>query len=161
MKNKYHISIKSLRRAKSSFKMLYRFLFSTKRGFRNFKQNTLFRRISPFRRSGVKTLKIATLLFLVLSTFLVSAQEDLNNYLKTAAENNPGLKALFNEYMAALEVAPQVKALPDPQVAFGYFIQPVETRVGPQQFKISASQMFPWFGTLKAKENAADRKSVV
>lgn len=155
MKNKYHISIKSLRRAKSSFKMLYRFLFSTKRGFRNFKQNTLFRRISPFRRSGVKTLKIATLLFLVLSTFLVSAQEDLNNYLKTAAENNPGLKALFNEYMAALEVAPQVKALPDPQVAFGYFIQPVETRVGPQQFKISASQMFPWFGTLKAKENAA------
>ena len=57
--------------------------------------------------------------------------------------------------MAALEVAPQVKALPDPQVAFGYFIQPVETRVGPQQFKISASQMFPWFGTLKAKENVA------
>jgi outer membrane protein TolC len=56
--------------------------------------------------------------------------------------------------MAALEVAPQVKALPDPRVAFGYFIKPVETRVGPQEFKISASQMFPWFGTLKAKENA-------
>jgi len=57
--------------------------------------------------------------------------------------------------MAALEVAPQVKSLPDPQLAFGYFIQPVETRVGPQQFKISASQMFPWFGTLKARENSA------
>ena len=46
-------------------------------------------------------------------------------------------------------------ALPDPTVAFGYFISPVETRVGPQQFKISASQMFPWFGTLKAKENVS------
>jgi outer membrane protein TolC len=57
--------------------------------------------------------------------------------------------------MAALEIAPQVKALPDPQMAFGYFIMPVETRVGPQQFKLSASQMFPWFGTLKAKENVA------
>ena len=86
---------------------------------------------------------------------MVSAQSDLNKYLETAAQNNPGLKVKFNEYLAALEVVPQVKALPDPQMAFGYFIQPVETRVGPQQFKISASQMFPWIGTLKAKENAA------
>ena len=79
----------------------------------------------------------------------------LDRYLVIAAENNPGLKTRFNEYLAALEVVPQVKALPDPQLSFGYFIQPVETRVGPQQFKISASQMFPWFGTLKTKENVA------
>ena len=45
--------------------------------------------------------------------------------------------------MAALEVAPQVRALPDPTVAFGYFISPVETRVGPQQFKISLLKCFP------------------
>lgn len=94
-------------------------------------------------------------ILLLLISSMVSAQDDLNRYLEMAAENNPGLKAKFNEYMAALEVAPQVKVLPDPQIAFGYFIQPVETRVGPQEFKISASQMFPWFGTLKAKENAA------
>lgn len=81
------------------------------------------------------------------------AQNDLNNYLQVAADNNPNLKAKFNEYMAALEVAPQAKALPDPQIAFAYFIQPVETRLGPQQFRISATQMFPWMGTLKAKEN--------
>ena len=93
-------------------------------------------------------------LLLLIST-LASAQQELDNYLQTAAENNPGLKAKFNHYLAALEVAPQVKALPDPNIAFAYFISPVETRVGPQQFKISASQMFPWFGTLKAKENVA------
>ena len=91
----------------------------------------------------------------MLTASALTAQDDLNSYLKIAAENNPGLKARFNEYLAALEIAPQVKALPDPQVAFGYFIQPVETRVGPQQFKISTSQMFPWIGTLKAKENLA------
>ena len=79
----------------------------------------------------------------------------LDRYLIIAAENNPGLESRFNEYLAALEVSPQVKALPDPQLAFGYFIQPVETRVGPQEFRISASQMFPWFGTLKSKENVA------
>lgn len=85
----------------------------------------------------------------------IHGQEVLNEYLTLAAENNPGLKARFNEYLAALEEAPQVKSLPDPEIAFGYFIQPVETRVGPQKLRISASQMFPWFGTLKAKEDFA------
>lgn len=94
-------------------------------------------------------------ILLLLITSSVSAQQELNIYLQTAAENNPGLKAKFNDYLAALEVAPQVKALPDPQIAFGYFIQPVETRVGPQRLKFSASQMFPWFGTLQDKENVA------
>ena len=92
---------------------------------------------------------------ILLMSFSAGAQEMLDRYLIMAAENNPGLKTRFNEYLAALEVVPQVKALPDPQLSFGYFIQPVETRVGPQQFKISASQMFPWFGTLKTKENVA------
>lgn len=86
---------------------------------------------------------------------MVSAQDELVGYLQIAAKNNAGLKAKFNQYMAALERVPQVKALPDPSIAFGYFIQPVETRVGPQRFKISVTQMFPWFGTLKSKENVA------
>jgi outer membrane protein TolC len=91
-------------------------------------------------------------LFLLLNVALLSAQQELDIYLTTAAENNPGLKAKFKDYMAALEIAPQVKALPDPQLAFAYFISPVETRVGPQRFKFSAKQMFSWFGTLKTKE---------
>lgn len=103
----------------------------------------------------MKNYKLIIGIFFLLISSIVSAQDDLNGYLETAAENNPALKARFNEYMAALQVSPQVKALPDPQVAFGYFISPVETRVGPQRFKFTASQMFPWFGTLKAKENVA------
>ncbi len=83
------------------------------------------------------------------------SQDMLEGYLLEAANNNPGLKSGFSEYMAALEKVPQVGALPDPQVTFGYFIQPVETRVGPQKARISVSQMFPWFGTLGAKEDAA------
>ena len=98
--------------------------------------------------------RIITVLFLLTSS-VAFGQQELSVYLKVGAENNPGLKARFKEYMAALEVAPQVKALPDPQLAFAYFIEPVETRMGPQEFKFSLSQMFPWFGTLKAKENIA------
>jgi outer membrane protein TolC len=99
--------------------------------------------------------KIILSISILMLSISTGAQDVLDRYLIVAAENNPGIKTRFNEYLAALEVAPQVKALPDPQVAFGYFIQPVETRVGPQEFRISASQMFPWFGTLKAKEKVA------
>jgi len=97
---------------------------------------------------------ITGIIFLLISSMVV-AQEDLDRYLQIAAENNPELQVKFNEYMAALEVIPQAKALPDPQIAFAYFVSPVETRMGPQQFKISASQFFPWFGTLGTKKDAA------
>lgn len=102
-----------------------------------------------------KLIFIAVTIILALSGKL-SAQEVLNQYLQTAAENNPALRGQFNEYMAALERVPQVGSLPDPTIAFGYFIKPIETRVGPQRAKISASQMFPWFGTLAARENTAE-----
>jgi len=92
---------------------------------------------------------------MMLSGLPAVAQDALDGYLMEAAENNPGIRGKFNEYMAALEKVPQVGTLPDPQVSFGYFIQPVETRVGPQRAKISASQMFPWFGTLGAKKDVA------
>ncbi len=101
----------------------------------------------------MKKIKYIIVLLISFSTLGINAQDNLNEYLVLAAKNNPELKSKFNQYLASLERVPQVKALPDPQLAFGYFIQPVETRVGPQQIKFSASQMFPWFGLLKAKEN--------
>lgn len=94
---------------------------------------------------------------LLLTPLAASAQQQLEDYLLIAAENNPGLQVKFKEYMAALEVAPQVRALPDPQAVFAYFISPIETRVGPQQVRFSVSQMFPWFGSLEAKENVANQ----
>ncbi|MFA5433154.1 MAG: TolC family protein [Candidatus Paceibacterota bacterium] len=93
---------------------------------------------------------IATLLFSSLSF-----AQTLDDYFKIAAENNPGLHAIYKEYEAALQKVPQVSTLPDPTFSFGYFISPVETRVGPQQAKFSLTQMFPWFGTLKAQGNVA------
>ncbi|MGE4287825.1 MAG: TolC family protein [Salinivirgaceae bacterium] len=85
----------------------------------------------------------------------LSFAQALEDYYKIAAENNPGLLAMYKEYEAALQKVPQVSTLPDPTFSFGYFISPVETRVGPQQAKFSLTQMFPWFGTLKAQGDAA------
>ncbi|MCD4732100.1 MAG: hypothetical protein K8R74_15945, partial [Bacteroidales bacterium] len=88
------------------------------------------------------------LLFLLVFSGVLQSQEILNQYLNTAAENNPGLRARFNQYLATIEVAPQLGTLPVPQFAFGYFIQLIETLVGLQNAKISFTQMFSWFVSL-------------
>lgn len=83
----------------------------------------------------------------------------LTGYLMQAARNNPGLQADYQQYLAALQQVPQVSALPDPEVSFGYFINPIETRVGPQQARFGLTQMFPWFGTLGTRGDAAAQKA--
>ncbi len=79
----------------------------------------------------------------------------LADYLKYAALNNPGLEAAFNQWKAALEMVSQVTSLPDPRFNYAYYIEEVETRVGPQQHMFGISQTFPWFGKLKLKGNVA------
>jgi outer membrane protein TolC len=81
--------------------------------------------------------------------------QTIDDYLKEALENNTEVKALFSEYMAALEVVPQVGALPDPIFAFGIFISPLETRAGPGRAKFSYMQMFPWIGTQGMRKDAS------
>ena len=80
--------------------------------------------------------------------------QSINDYYTIAAENNPELKAKYKEFEAAMQKIPQVSSLPDPNLSMGYFISPVETRLGPQNMRFSLTQMFPWFGTLKAQKNA-------
>jgi outer membrane protein TolC len=103
-------------------------------------------------------MKTVILTFIVCMGSLVSlrAQQDLDSYLEIGAENNLELKARFKEYQSALERIPQASSLPDPLFSFGYFISPVETRVGPQQAKLGIMQMLPWFGTLNARNSAAE-----
>ena len=79
----------------------------------------------------------------------------LQDYLRYAALNNAGLKAAFEQWKAAVEQVPQAKSLPDPKFTYGYFIEEVETKVGPQRQKFGIMQMFPWFGKIEARTDAA------
>jgi len=109
-----------------------------------------------------KLYKASLLTGLILTLlFQAGKGQNLNEYLEMAGENHPGIRAAYDEYYAALEKVPQVGTLPDPKISFGYFISPVETRLGPQQFKVSLSQMFPWFGTLQEKEKMASEQARV
>jgi cobalt-zinc-cadmium efflux system outer membrane protein len=85
----------------------------------------------------------------------ITENSTLHDLLAAAALNNRGLRAAFERWQGALARVSRVKALPDPQLTFAYFVREIETRVGPQQVKVGIMQMFPWFGKLKLKGNAA------
>jgi outer membrane protein, heavy metal efflux system len=97
-------------------------------------------------------------LFLLLMAGKLQAQS-LEDYMVTAARENPELQARFQDYHAALERLPQVSSLPDPMMMIGYFIEPVRSRAGDFNFNASISQQFPWFGLLKARRDVAARQA--
>ncbi|WP_432734833.1 TolC family protein [Maridesulfovibrio sp. FT414] len=85
--------------------------------------------------------------------------EELTGYLVEAARNNDELYSAFYEWKAALQREASVSSLPDPRFSFAWFIQPVETRTGPQEFKYGLSQTLPWFGKLGLKGEQALREA--
>ncbi len=100
----------------------------------------------------MKTKLIYIVVFLIT---LTSKAQSLQDYLSIAVKNNPELQTIQYRYKSALEKVVEVGSLPNTTISIGYFAQEVETRVGAQKAKISATQMLPWFGTLTAKEESA------
>ncbi len=76
----------------------------------------------------------------------------LDYYLAVAMERSPRLRSAYNSWIADLKKSDHVGALPDPMFNYAYFIENVETRVGPQEQRFGVRQSFPWFGTLGVKE---------
>lgn len=88
-------------------------------------------------------------------TIYASETDSLTYYLRTAAQNNPQVKAAFAGYKASLERIPQAGAYADPELEIGYFLEPMETLMGKQKVDFTLMQMFPWFGTQKAARTEA------
>ncbi|XOV65820.1 MAG: TolC family protein [Fluviicola sp.] len=99
-----------------------------------------------------QTLQIFLTLTLLTCLYSPGYAQTLDSLYRLAVDNNPKLKALELEYKAELTKKDQVSQLPQPQLGTGIPILRPETRLGPQVVMLSASQMFPWFGTLDAKE---------
>ncbi|MEZ4884342.1 MAG: TolC family protein [Chitinophagales bacterium] len=101
----------------------------------------------------IKTIQIFIISLLSICSQITYSQE-LEDYLQIAVENHPQLKAINYEVKSELEKIPQVTALPEPEVGGGIFLLPVETRVGAQRLRLSASQMLPPKGSRTAKAEA-------
>ncbi|MFH1685891.1 MAG: TolC family protein [bacterium] len=86
---------------------------------------------------------------------MIDSVSSLDDYLAFAIERSPALRSSYYNWKAASEISGYAGALPDPVLTYGYFIENVETRVGPQNKRVGLRQSFPWFGTLGAKKAMA------
>ena len=86
----------------------------------------------------------------------LSKQPSLDEYILYGLKQSSDLKAAYNMFLAAQEKAPQVSALPEPRLSYAYFLNAIETRVGPMQHRVGLSQPIPWFGKLSLKEEIAN-----
>ncbi len=103
--------------------------------------------------------KYITIIFILISNCTLG-QDTLNRYLQMSAQNNPELKSKFYDYNAQLKNVTVVGSLPDPTAEFGIFVQPMSLLGGDQLASITVMQMFPWFGTLKAKKDEASQMAL-
>lgn len=82
---------------------------------------------------------------------------EAGDYVRYALFHSPEVEAAYQRWRAAGERLPQVSALPDPRLSVGFFLEEVETRVGPQQARLGVQQTFPAPGALSSRRDAAGR----
>lgn len=98
--------------------------------------------------------EISCLLLLPLITLAnenIFETHSLKEYTLYALSNNPAINSKDYQIKAQKEFVNISKKLPDPKITAAYFINEVETRVGPQKAKVGVSQMIPWPGKLSSK----------
>lgn len=100
-------------------------------------------------------------LLLFLSFALLANTQPLDTLLDHLRSENPELRALDRMYRADQLVPPQVDDWADTEFGVGFGLLPTETRLGPQQVRLSVTQMLPWPGRLDAKRNLAEAKAGV
>lgn len=93
----------------------------------------------------------SVLLFMTPAKQIIS-QVGIDAYILMAADSNPSVQAKYYEFLSVAEKINQSGSIPDPTLSVAYGLSPVETRLGAQEAKISVTQMFPWFGTSRAKK---------
>jgi len=92
---------------------------------------------------------------LLLTTTTATAQTTPYEELRAeAAVNSPAVRAAHEDWIAERARADASGKLPDPRLTYGRFLQPVETRIGPQEHQLALQQTVPWFGSL-GRERAA------
>ena len=81
----------------------------------------------------------------------------LHQLIKIAIDNNPGLKSKKLAWQSKIRQYPQAIALNDPRLVYSESINPIETRLGPQDRSLSLSQKFPYPGKLRPKGEAVKK----
>ena len=86
---------------------------------------------------------------------LFTQQKTLADLESAVETNNPRLRQLWDEFVAARARARYVGMLPDPSVGTNVFGHPIETAAGSQRANLTVSQMLPWLHRLDARAEQA------
>jgi outer membrane protein TolC len=89
----------------------------------------------------------------------LTSASTLDDYVALALTRSPALQAQSQRWRADLERIPQARALPDPQLSYGGFVEEIETRIGPQEHRFGVSQRLPWPGKLAYASDLALEQS--
>ncbi|MGK0183646.1 MAG: cobalt-zinc-cadmium efflux system outer membrane protein [Halioglobus sp.] len=111
-----------------------------------------------------RKIQIFVVLVYLAVPFRVLAEEDkersLASYITLAAERNSGVKVAFHHWQSTISKIAYSDSIPDPNITYGHFIKSVETRVGPQKFRLGLRQMFPWLGKLYSRKDLATQEAL-
>ena len=89
----------------------------------------------------------AAIVFSLFSTYaLKAAPVNLNQLIKIAVDSNPDLKSRKLAWQSLIHQYPQATAFDDPKLSYTEAINPVETRLGPQDRVLLLNQKLPFRG---------------
>lgn len=97
------------------------------------------------------TLFCSISIFSLTSLTVNAAPTPLNQLMKIAVDNNAQLKSKRLAWQGLIHQYQQAIALSDPTLAYSEAINPVETRLGPQDRVLSLNQKLPYRGKLALK----------
>ena len=75
-----------------------------------------------------------------------SSDHSLEHWIKASLENNPRIQSAYHQWKSKQAMSAAAGSLPDPSLTIDYFIDEVQTRTGPQQYRLMLVQKLPWFG---------------
>ncbi len=82
----------------------------------------------------------------------VLAGPGISDLIRYAYDSNPGIRAKKYAWRSKIESYRSGSAYPDPQFMLTWFTDPIETRLGPQDWNATLSQKIPFPGKLSSKE---------
>ncbi|MBT3251793.1 MAG: TolC family protein [Candidatus Marinimicrobia bacterium] len=93
----------------------------------------------------------------VLSLAIIIPQSNdkdhqLNNLISKALDHNPEILAWQSIVHSKKQASIAAGSLPNPVLSGGYFVEPVVTKEGPQEFKLGLAQNLPWPGKLNTQK---------
>lgn len=112
---------------------------------------------------NARSLRISLSITVVLGIVALAGASDdltsraaLKDLVAYGLANNPGLHAAAAERDGARAGVAVAGGWPDPKISAGHFLEPIETKVGPQRLRLGLTQAIPWSGRLGlAREMAA------